>query len=71
MNCYYDCQRRHLYSEECGCLFCRENIIEADIELPPLSRSSNMLEVGDSYEQRLLVSTCSKQWLHFLSRRAP
>lgn len=41
------------------------------VELPPLSCSLNELEVGDSYEQCLLVSTCSKQGLHLFSRLSP
>ena len=35
------------------------------IELPPLSRSDERTWSGDSYEQCMLVPTCSKQRLHF------
>ncbi len=34
-------------------------------ELPPLSVFTISLEVGDSYEQCMLVPLCSKQRLHF------
>ncbi len=45
--------------------FIQITIMNRKLNYPHLAILRTLLEVGDSYEQCLLVSSCSKQRLHF------